>query len=76
MARNKQELIYFLANKYDLPLQEIEEIVNHQFKFVATIMKEGNFDTIRLPYFGKFTVNKNRLKYINEKTNKKNVKKI
>ena len=62
MVRDKQEIIYFLANKYDLPLQEIEEIVNHQFKFVARVMKEGNFDTIRLPYFGKFTVNENRLK--------------
>ena len=76
MARNKQEIIYFLANKYDLPLKEVEEIVNYQFKFVAKIMKEGNFDTIRLPYFGKFTVNKNRLKHINEKAKKKNVKKI
>ena len=39
-------------------------------------MKEGNFDTIRLPYFGKFTVNKNRLRHINEKAEKKNAKKI
>jgi len=74
MAKNKQEIIYLLANKYDLPLQEIEEIVEHQFKFVARIMKEGKFDSIRLPYFGKFTVNEKRLKYINEKTNKKNSK--
>ena len=76
MVRNKQEIVYFLANKYDLPIQEVEEIVNHQFKFVAKVMKEGNFDTIRLPYFGKFTVNKDRLKHINEKTKRKNTKKI
>ena len=68
MARDKQEIIYFLANKYDLPLKEIEEIVNYQFKFVADVMKEGKFD--------KFTVNKDRLKYINEKTNKKNSEEI
>jgi nucleoid DNA-binding protein len=76
MAKNKQEIIYFLANKYDLPLKEVDEIINHQFKFVARIIKKGNFDTIRLPYFGKFIVNKNRLKHINEKTNKKNSEKI
>ena len=31
-------------------------------------MKEGNFDSVRLPYFGKFHVNNNRLKYIKEKS--------
>ena len=35
-----------------------------QFKFVSSIIDEGKFKTIRLPYFGKFHVNKNRLKYL------------
>ena len=65
---SKKLIIYKLANKYNLPLQKVEEIVNYQFKYVATIMKEGNFESIRLPYFGKFHVNKNRLKYIQEKS--------
>ena len=34
-------------------------------------MKEGKFESIRLPYFGKFSVKPNRLKYINKK-NKNN----
>ena len=75
MARDRKEIIYFLANKYDRSLKEIEEIVDHQFKFVAKMMKKGKFDTIRLPYFGKFVVNENRLKHINEKTNKKDTEK-
>ena len=33
-------------------------------------MALGNFDTIRIPYFGKFSVNKNRVKYITELANK------
>jgi nucleoid DNA-binding protein len=66
MARNKKEIIYFLANKHNLPLKTVEEIVDVQFKFVNKIMKQGEFNTIRLPYFGKFTVNKNRIKYINK----------
>ena len=34
-------------------------------------MKEGKFETIRLPYFGKFSVNPNRVEYINKKKNEK-----
>lgn len=67
MARDKKIIIYFLANKYDLPLSKIEQIINHQFKYIEKIMKEGKFETIRLPYFGKFSVNPKRVEYINKK---------
>ena len=30
-------------------------------------MTEGNFETVRLPYFGKFSVKASRLKYIKSK---------
>ena len=66
MVKNKEELIYFLANKYNLPIQKIEEIVNYQFKFTKNIMKAGKFETIRLPYFGKFSAKKERIKHINK----------
>jgi nucleoid DNA-binding protein len=72
--RLDKKLIQKIASKYNLPLQVIEKIVFHQFKFVSKIMKEGNFDSIRLPYFGKFHVNKNRLKYIKEKSGTTNNK--
>jgi len=61
---DKKIIIQKLANKYNLPLQTIENIVMCQFKFVSNIIDEGKFKTIRLPYFGKFRVNKNRLKYL------------
>ena len=32
-------------------------------------MKEGKFEMIRLPYFGKFSVNPNRVKHINKLKN-------
>ena len=48
---DKKFLIYKLANKYNLPLETIEKIVSSQFQFVRKIMKEGNFEAIRLPYF-------------------------
>tara|TARA_R110001592_G_scaffold175460_3_gene414570 strand:- start:1935 stop:2150 length:216 start_codon:yes stop_codon:yes gene_type:complete len=70
---NKKIIIQKLANKYNLPLQTIESIVMHQFKYVNKIMSKGEFDSIRLPYFGKFHVNANRIKYVtkNESTDSK-----
>ena len=66
MIKNKKEIIYSLANRYNLPLKKVEEIINYQFKYIAKIMKEGNFKMIRLPYFGKFSVNPKRVKHINK----------
>ena len=71
MLKNKKEIIYSLANKYNLSLKKTEEIVNYQFKYITTIMKEGKFETIRIPYFGKFSVNPNRVKHINKLKDKK-----
>ena len=71
MAKNKKEIIYSLANKYNLPLQKIEEVVNYQFKYTAKVMKAGEFEIIRLPYFGKFSVNPKRVKYLTDLKNKK-----
>ena len=65
---NEKITIQKLATKYKLPLKVVEEIVYSQFKFAAEIIKKGKFDSIRLPYFGMFHVNKNRLKYIKEKS--------
>ena len=66
MAKDKKAIIQLLATKYKLPLQKIEQIVNHQFKFVEKVMKKGKFEMVRLPYFGKFSVNPNRVKHINK----------
>lgn len=71
MAKNKEEIIYMLATKYNLPIKTITEIVNYQFKYVTKIMVESNFETVRLPYFGKFSVKAGRLKYIKDKQNEK-----
>ena len=71
MVKDKKDYIYLLATKYNLPLSKIEEIINYQFKFISRVMKNGKFHGIRLPYFGKFHVNKNRLKHIQELTSDK-----
>tara|TARA_R110002020_G_scaffold321254_3_gene537178 strand:- start:39 stop:269 length:231 start_codon:yes stop_codon:yes gene_type:complete len=72
MVKDKKIIIQTLATKYNLPLKKIEEIVNHQFKFVEEVIKKGNFDSVRLPYFGLFSVNPKRVKHLTELKNKKN----
>jgi nucleoid DNA-binding protein len=74
MSQNKSFIIYKIANKYNLPLQTVERIVNSQFKYLAKIMNDGNFDSVRLPYFGKFSVKKGRIAHIKRLTDKKNGK--
>ncbi len=68
MIKNKEELIYALATKYNLPISKIEEIVTYQFKFVKKVMQKGEFEAIRLPYFGKFSAKKERIKHITKLT--------
>jgi nucleoid DNA-binding protein len=69
---NDKIIIQKLATKHNLPLNKVEDIVYHQFKFVAHIMKLGNFESIRLPYFGKFHAKGTRIAYLNELKRKKN----
>ena len=71
MIKDKKIIIQTLATKYNLPLKKIEEIVNHQFKFVESVMKKGDFDSVRLPYFGLFSVNPKRVKHLTNLKNKK-----
>jgi len=71
----REEIIQQLAEKYNLPPAKIEKAVNSQFKFVSEKMTEDQLPSIRLPYFGIFKVNKNRVKHLNRKSkNKRNNK--
>jgi len=67
VSTKRKEIIQRLATKHNLPLSKIEEIVNYQFKFVSEVIKRGKFEAVRLPYFGKFSVKKGRLKHIQDK---------
>jgi nucleoid DNA-binding protein len=70
---NKEKvIIQKLATKYNLPLQKVEEIIYYQFKYVTKVMKEGNFASIRLQYFGAFSAKAERIAHLNEKTRRKN----
>lgn len=58
-----------LATKYNLPISKIEEAVYYQFKYTSKVIREGKFESVRLPYLGKFHVNPGRLKHLNERPN-------
>lgn len=55
-----------MATKYNLPLSKVEEIVDYQFKFASRVMRKGDFESVRLPYFGKFSAKKGRIKHIQD----------
>ena len=67
MSKTKREIVQILATKYNLPLEKVEAIVNSQFKYVTKVMSEGNFEAVRLPYFGKFHSKKERRDILNNK---------
>ena len=69
MAKSKKEIIQTLATKYNLPLEKVESIVTSQFKYVAKIMGDGSFDSVRLPYFGKFSSKQGRRDMLTKKKN-------
>jgi len=67
MSKTKREIVQILATKYNLPLEKVEAIVNSQFKYVTKVMSDGKFDSVRLPYFGKFHSKEERRNLINKK---------
>lgn len=70
MPELKDEIIDKLSNKYHLSKKEIQDVVDYQFRFTANIIKEGNFDSVRLPYFGAFKPNLKRKKHLDERSTK------
>lgn len=64
---DERTILINLASKYNLPISKVEEAVYYQFKYTSRIIREGNFEAVRLPYLGKFHVNPGRLKHLNER---------
>lgn len=66
---NRDTLYKRIADKLDLPQEDVEKAIKYQFEYTTEVMKEGEFESIRLPYFGIFHVKKGRLKHLNNETN-------
>ena len=62
MAKDPKEMIQLLATEYGLPLSLVEKACYAGFKLTAKTMAEGKYESVRLPYLGKFHVLPGRLK--------------
>ena len=72
MGKSKKALIQKLASEHNLPLKTVSDIVESQFKYVTSTIEKGKFDSVRLPYFGNFSVKKGRVQYLDKLKKKKN----
>lgn len=66
MIENTDDILKYLASKYDLDIDIVNKITRAQFKFVKDMMEEGNLDSVHLQNFGKFAVKPYRKQYLEE----------
>lgn len=66
---SEKRILQKLATKYNLPINKVEEAVFSQFKYTGNLIRKGEFESIRLPYLGKFHVLESRLKHLNKHRN-------
>lgn len=62
----QEEIILELSEEIGGSRKEIREIVKTQFEFVKFVIEHGTFESVQLPYFGKFRVKPHRLKMLNQ----------
>jgi len=56
-----------IAQELGATHSEVYNIVESQFTYVKKVMEHGAFETVRLPYLGKFTVNAKRVQLLNDR---------
>jgi nucleoid DNA-binding protein len=61
-----------IAKKYDLTPQQVYDVINTQFEFVAEEIKKPNANSIRIKYLGVFYVKEQTKKFLKEKLIRKN----
>lgn len=60
-----------VANEMGLPTSVVMEMMKSQFRFTSSVMKRGEFESIRLPYFGTFKAKPRRVQWFNEEKSRK-----
>ena len=50
-----------LADFHSISVEEVRKVWKSQFALVEQVMKKGDFEAIRLPYFGRFYVKPGRV---------------
>jgi hypothetical protein len=60
------EIIREVAKETGAAIEEVFSIVNCQSKYVAWVIEHSGFETVTLPYLGKFVVNPKRVQKLNQ----------
>mgnify|MGYP007089894733 FL=1 len=55
-----EEILLELCSEYNLPMYKMKAICHYPFKYALEVMRRMNDDTILLPSFGKFYMNRKR----------------
>ena len=78
IINSHDDIVKFLAAKYNLDEETIEKVVRAQFRFVKDTIEQGELDSVHLQAFGKIAVKPGRMKYLEEEGYeiKKKVKQI
>lgn len=66
MTPEEERINQEIAKELGISPNLVQKIVRTQFEFVKYVMEKGEFETVRLPYFGKFMVKPYRLQKVNE----------
>lgn len=61
---NKRAIFKDIARKLNVSMGEVELAVSSQFSFVREVMRKGDFEQVRLPFFGRFWVKPARKAYL------------
>jgi len=67
IQKRVQVELQLIAKKYNKPYNVIEEIYLSQFRMTADVMRTINFDTIKLPSWGKYIASENKMIKFKEK---------
>lgn len=67
---DKKKIVTKIAEDLKVSNKEVIVAVNAQFSLVNKVMREGNLEAVRLPYFGKFHVKKGRVKHLTDRYGK------
>lgn len=72
---DRRRIYRILARKYGITMHEVNLAVSSQFSLVRKVIKTGNFEQIRLPFFGRFWVKAARKRYLDSLPDKKYLRK-
>lgn len=57
MTKNNEDFARKIAKKYNISIFVAKQIIDSPFRFLKEKMKEGKYESLMLPYLGKFGVN-------------------